>query len=468
MPKIAKQNRAIMLAVTTALATTALGGCASNAAPRADFSAKKAQTALVQGKTDQAVTHAEASVQAEPRNAAYRAMLGATYMEAGRFKSAATSFQDAMTLGDNSPRTALSFSLAAIAAGDNASALAVLRDWRDTIDAADLGLAMSLAGQPDQGIHILGNALRSGQATAKVRQNLAYSYALKGDWRAARLMAAEDVPADQVSDRIGEWAQTINPEYYQARVANLLSVPVVGDTGQPAMLALNNSDAAAQMASEASAVEPVQIAAAPKASPNYALPPMGGELPAVGSSSAVAKATAPVPVPAPMVAAATANAVPDYAASPIASPKKFEDAFVASAPSGPTLAEVTKSAVRFVSNPVVQKMPARFGAEPTKERAAVTGDHLIQLGSFASEAGARRAWGIYAKRYPELSKYDMVITEANVRGKKYYRVSAGGFQNASARDMCSQVKSNGQGCITWAANSPLPGAVDRGVRMARR
>ena len=456
MPTIAKQNRAITLAVTTALATTVLGGCASQATPRADFSAKKAQSALVKGKTSKAVTHAEASVQAEPRNAAYRAMLGATYMEAGRFKSAATSFKDAMTLGDNSARTALSYSLAEIAAGDNASALAVLRDWRDSIDPSDLGLALSLAGEPDQGIHVLGNALRSGQATPKVRQNLAYSYALKGDWRAARLMVAEDVPADQVSDRIGEWAQTINPENYQARVANLLNVPLVGDSGQPAMLALSNSTDAEQLASEASALAPVQIAEAPQASPDYALPPLGGELPAVGAA----------PAAAPAVAAATAEAVPQYADS---SPKKFEDAFVQPAPSGATLAEVTKSAVRFVSNPVVQKAPARLGAKPSGEsRAAVAGEHLIQLGSFSSEAGARRAWGIYAKRYPQLSKYDMVITEAKVRGKRYFRVSAGGFKNASARSMCSAVKAKGQGCITWAANSPLPGAVDRGVRMASR
>ncbi|MDN3646153.1 SPOR domain-containing protein [Pontixanthobacter aestiaquae] len=456
MPKIAKQNRAIMLAVTTALATTTLAGCASSqAAPRADFSAQKAQNALVKGKTSQAIAHAEESVLAEPRNAGYRAMLGAVYMESGRFQSAATSFKDAMTLGDNSSRTALSYALAEIAAGNNSAALATLSEYRDSIDPADLGLAFSLAGNPERGIHILGNALRAGQATPKVRQNLAYSYALKGEWRAARLMAAEDVPADQVSDRIGEWAQTVRPEYFQSRVANLLGVPLVGDTGQPAQLALSDAVTAEQLAAaQTSGLDPVQVADAPMASPDYALPPMGGELPAVGAQVAVA------PAPAPIVGAAP---------SPAEESTGFVAAFAEPTPTGATLADITSSAVRFVSNPVVQKTPASTAAKAAAEsRPVAHGEHLIQLGSFSTEASAKRAWGIYAKRYPQLKDYDMVITEARVRGKKYFRVSAGGFKNASARSMCSTVKAKGQGCITWAANAPLPGAIDRGVRMASR
>ena len=92
----------------------------------------------------------------------------------------------------------------------------------------------------------------------------------------------------------------------------------------------------------------------------------------------------------------------------------------------------------------------------------------MQLGSFSSREGARRAWGIYARTYPDLDRYRMVITEARVRGKTYYRVSAGGLQSAEARSVCSTVKARGEGCIQWAEGRPLPGAVDSGVRMARR
>ena len=188
--------RMLTLAAGTALATIGLTGCTTKAAPRADLSASKAQVALANGKTSAAISAAEAAVLADPRNPAYRTMLGAAYMDAGRFLAARTSFDDAMTLGDETPRTALGFALASIAAGDRASALEVLNDWRDEIPAADLGLALALAGEPQQGVFVLSNAIRSGENTPKVRQNLAYAMALNGSWAGARVMAAEVVPAD--------------------------------------------------------------------------------------------------------------------------------------------------------------------------------------------------------------------------------------------------------------------------------
>jgi len=113
----------VALAVTTALASVALAGCTTAAAPRAETSFNKAQTALAQGKVDKAVMHAEAAVLADPRNAGYRAMMGAAYLESGRFNSAATSFDDAIALGDTDPRTVLSYALAKVALGDNAAAV---------------------------------------------------------------------------------------------------------------------------------------------------------------------------------------------------------------------------------------------------------------------------------------------------------------------------------------------------------
>lgn len=457
----AKRNRTIMLAVTTALATTALAGCTTKAAAPATVSASKAQAELAKGRTDSAVGHAEDAVRAEPRNTAYRAMLGASYMEVGRFSSAATSFKDAMDLGDQSPRTALSYALASAAAGNHATALATLDQWRGQIAAADLGLAMALAGDPDQGVHILGNALRSGENTAKVRQNLAYAYALQGNWRAARLMAAEDVPADKVGDRMAEWAATMQPGMTQHRVARLLDVPVVGDSGQPVELALSNAPSAAQLA--ASTVEPEGQFTPVRGYTIPELAPVGGELPATGYAAAE-----PVAVPAAVAAPA--------------SQESFAEVFEAPAPNAQAIERFAQDTVRYVSTPVVQDVPASrraptgasaatgaaSNAASSGQRGVVDGEHLVQLGSFSSEAGAKRAWGIYSKRYPQLKDADMVITKAVVRGKTYFRVSAGGFQRASAATMCNSVKSGGHGCIAWASNKPLPGAIDNGVRLARR
>jgi len=447
MSQSAHNARFVTLAVTTALATSALAGCTTSAAPRADLSAGKAQTALANGQPDKALTHAEAAVLAQPRDASYRAMLGASYMEAGRFQSAATSFGDAMALGDTGARTALSLSLAQIASGDVRSARALLDNYRDDIDAADLGLAMALAGDANQGVHILSNAIRSGQNNAKTRQNLAYAYALKGDWRSARLMAAEDVPGNQINDRISEWASTSSPGDFHRRVAKLLEVPLVRDSGQPAQLALANTPSKEQMFAEAAAEIPV---AQPSAAPEWAQATganTSGELPALAKYTAAQSAA-----PAPAIAEAK-----------LAS---FSDAF-----------EAPKSAVspekqytqRFNSNPVVQAAPARSAAVLSAPRGPIKGgDHLIQLGSFSSKESAQRATGIYAKRYAHVDQYDMVISEARVNGKTYWRVSAGDMSKSEARSMCSSVKARGFGCIAYAASSPLPGSVESSIRMARR
>lgn len=447
MTRTASSTRMIALVATTALASLALGGCATSAAPRADLSASKAQQAMQKGRSGQAISHAEAAVLADPYNASYRAMLGAAYMEEGRFESAATSFQDALSLGDTAPKTALSLALAQIATGNNRAAVATLDKWQDAIDPADLGLAFALAGEAKRGVDVLGAQLRGGNSTPKVRQNLAYSYALYGDWLAARLMAAEDVPADQLDARLSEWAAVARPEDHQARVAALLSVPVVGDSGQPAALALNNNPGTTGLAMEAarelpaaSELPPVMAEAAPQS--GYPLPVAArASAPADNFATAFAE-----PVPAqPSIETVSSPVVQAAAPSTTGTPRRSNRAAV--------LASVD----RPVAAPAVESAPK-----------SVNGTHLIQLGSFSSEASAKRAWSIYAKRYPQLSAHDMVITKAIVRGKTYWRVSAAGFGRASANSMCSTVKSGGQGCIAWAQGKPLPGAVDTGVRMAAR
>jgi len=101
-------------------------------------------------------------------------------------------------------------------------------------------------------------------------------------------MAAEDVPADQINDRIGEWAASVGPEAYQTRVAKLLNVTPQQDAGQPARLALSNFSSQEEMVAEAAASAP-----APQLAAN-------GELPAIGmSEKAVEPALAPASAASP-------------------------------------------------------------------------------------------------------------------------------------------------------------------------
>lgn len=443
MTRNAKNKPMVGLFVTTALASIALAGCTTGNAPRAETSFNDAQVALAKGKASKAISHAEAAVLAEPRNAGYRAMLGAAYLEDGRFLAAAASFGDALELGDSDPRTVLSYALAEAALGRNMQALAVLDQWQQDIDPADLGLAYALTGQPDRGVHILSNALRGGQNTAKMRQNLAYSYALQGNWRAARVMAADDVPADMIDDRIGEWAQMALPEHFQLRIARLLQVTPVEDSGQPAHLALANFPSQEMMVAEAAAQAPVVMEEKAPV-----------ELAAVDSNK--------TPTQAQVAPAAVAPAAATPAPAPVARTRYVSNEVAQTVPSRPTanVAPAAKPASRVAANSSQRRMASSADD--------ATATHLVQLGSFSSRASAERAWTIYQSRYPQLSGRDLVITEANVKGKTYFRVAAAGFGARSAAGMCQTVKAKGQGCLAYAQTQKLPGAVDKGVRIAAR
>jgi Flp pilus assembly protein TadD len=436
----------LALAVSTAIAALALTGCMTAAAPRAEVSFSKAQLALQKGQVDKAIAHAEAAVLADPRNPGARALLGAAYLESGRFQSAATSFGDALDLGDENPRTVLSYALAKTALGEGRAAVAVLDEYAKLIDPADLGLALALAGEPERGVHVLVNAVRgSEQTTPKLRQNLAYTYALAGNWRAARVMAEEDVPADQVDVRLTQWAATAAPEQSQQRVATLLNINPRADAGQPAQLALANFPA-----------DDVLFAEAAKQAP----------------AAVVAEAPAPVAAPAPIAVAAKATPAPATT---------FAEAFATPAPTIQTVS-VADASVRYVSNPVVQPLPNRAVRAASQSpdadsnrRIATTaasdtgvGSHLVQLGAYNSKIEAERGWTVLQSKFPQLKAHTLVITEAVVNGRTFWRVAAEGFGPKSAKVLCGTVKSAGRGCFTYAAASPPAGAVQRDVRMAAR
>ena len=423
----ATRTRQALLPLALAGAATAAlmsGGTVATAKQSIDTTASEAQNALAKGKIDKAISLAEDVVAAAPREPSYRTLLANTYLRAGRFESAATAFNDAMELGDNSTRTALALALANAAAGRNQKAVAILDDWRDAIPAGDLGLALALAGETRRGVSILSDAVRGGDSTVKLRQNLAYAYALDGRWREARLMVAQDLPADKVDARIGDWAMQAQPENYHQRIATLLSVPVRSDPGQPQALALNVSPATQQLAAETAATvaQPTAFAA-------------NAELPAVDGSDAGLVSYTPPPAPAAVQVAPRQN---------------FAAAFVTE----PKVQTVTTSTISAKPAKVAQT-GVTYRAAPAKAAkprvVAANGSHLVQLGSFSSAQGARRAWGIFAARNPGLRSYRMTITPAVVHGKNFWRVAAAGFNSRSALGMCSSVKARGGVCFAYSA-----------------
>ena len=444
------------LAGAIALAMAAGAGFSSGAVAKSstDKAAAEAQKALSKGDTAKAIGLAEGLVAANPKNASYRAILGQAYLRSGRFESAATTFNDAMKLGDNSSRTALSLALSDVGAGRKGEAVAILNDWRDAIPAADLGLAYALAGDSGRGVAILSDALRGGDNSPKVRQNLAYAFALDGRWREARLMASQDIPPEQLDGRISGWVMQSRPEDSKLRVASLLHVPMVADGGQPSALALNASGDQEQLAAETGAAKtdaPVVAAA--------------GELPAADAPAANLAQYAPIDAPAPVAAPTVAEQTPEA----------FSQAFN----STPVVQPLPQSGPEAMTPPAAARMAIaarprtiahRPGLRPRHALAKVSGrgsTHMVQLGSFASEQGARRAWGHYASRNPELRNFKMAITQATVKGKHFWRVAAAGLDGRGANGLCSAVKNRGGVCFAYAASRSLLGRPANAPAMAK-
>ena len=438
--RITRSVLPIGVAGAIAIALAAGAGVSTGAVAKntPDKTAAEAQKALAKGDAEKAIVLAEGIVAANPREASYRALLGQAYLRAGRFTSAVTTFNDAMKLGDNSSKTALSLSLAYVGAGRNAEAVGILNDWRDAIPASDLGLAYALAGETGRGTAILTDALRSGDKSPKLCQNLAYAFALDGRWREARLMAAQDVPADQLDARLSTWAAQAKPEDSKQRVAGLLKVPMRADPGQPTALALNANGDQVQLAAEVGAARN---------------PVPAGELPATGESATALAQYRPVDAPA------APEATPEAFSSQFANVEMVQPLPAVS----PEAAPVAKPRPVRVAAAVVPAKPKavahRPGLRPRQASVRVAGkgsSHAVQLGSFGSEQGARRAWGYYAKKNPELRNFKMAISQATVKGKRYWRVAAAGLDGRGAGGLCSAVKSRGGVCFAYSV-SPARG-----------
>jgi Flp pilus assembly protein TadD len=459
---------------TTALAAGLLAGCAQGA-PHPGQSAARAQSALTGGEAVKAVALAEQAVLADPRNPGYRVLLGSAYMRAGRFVSARQAYDDAMELGQDDGKVALSLALTDIALGHADVAMDTLNAHRQQIPVADYGLALALAGRADQAVELLSGAVRGGDATPKLRQNLAYALAMAGHWREAREMAAQDVPADQLATRMAQWAQLNDPGNMRLRVAGVLGVPSgLEDEGQPAALALANFPAAAQPVEQAAQTATAQ-AAAPAASAQAPVLAQfaAQELPAIDNGAAqpqVADASAAPVVeklaaidmpPSSAAAAPTATATPAWAIAP--RPGTVPTAAPAPVPAlSRKLAPIDTRAAQARRAPelLAKAAQARAATLAVRSDAVPAGTHLVQLGAFSTQEGAHRAWRHYLAVNPTLKGYRPVITAATVNGKQFWRTQAAGFASATpARSLCGTVKAKGGVCIVLAnPASNQPGA----------
>ena len=478
-----KINRALALklAASTILVGSVLVSCSAHGGGgRPQSLSSSSQKALAAGKTDKALEKAEAAVALDPRNPELRKTLAQAYLANGRFASARQSLDDALALGDASARTVISLALMHVAEGRTNAAQALLEQHRETIPASDYGLALALAGDTKTGVEVLAQLIRSGDNAPKVRQNLAFAYALDGRWREAQIMAGQDLDPQVAQERIAEWARIAHPDAHAQRVASVLGVtPAAMDPGQPVMLALSATPSMGEVATQIG-----QQAMAPAAGP-IELPPVEDkpmELAGVESVSVPASEPAPVMAEAaPAVAAAPSGAIvaPLLTAREIVQPlpasyrrkavRKLRPEMVAKRK---MIVEQEKVQVAAAPAPKPAPKPAPAKAAPAPavfQKASFSpvsnGAFAVQLGVFSSAANANRAWVGYSAKHKDLAAFSKVAVPTTVGARTLHRLTANGFADEkSARAMCAQVRSGGGECIIARAVPTKPAGTQIAAR----
>lgn len=478
-----KINRALALklAASTILVGSVLVSCSAHGGGgRPQSLSSSSQKALAAGKTDKALEKAEAAVALDPRNPELRKTLAQAYLANGRFASARQSLDDALALGDASARTVISLALMHVAEGRTNAAQALLEQHRETIPASDYGLALALAGDTKAGVEVLAQLIRSGDNAPKVRQNLAFAYALDGRWREAQIMAGQDLDPQVAQQRIAEWARIAHPDAHAQRVASVLGVtPAAMDPGQPVMLALSATPSMGEVATQIG-----QQAMAPAAGP-IELPPVEDKpMELAGVESVPVPASEPAPVmaeAAPAVAAAPSGAIvaPLLTAREIVQPlpasyrrkavRKLRPEMVAKRQ---MIVEQEKVQVAAAPAPKPAPKPAPAKAAPAPavfQKASFSpvsnGAFAVQLGMFSSAANANRAWAGYSAKHKDLAAFSKVAVPTTVGARTLHRLTANGFADEkSARAMCAQVRSGGGECIIARATSTKPAGTQIAAR----
>lgn len=452
-------------AVSALALAAALGGCAAQLSRGSAEAAKpgdpdfalatRALAALESNDPQAAIGLAERAVEQSPDDAMIRALLADSYFAAGRFASAEAAYRDSLSLAPMQPKAVLKLALVKIAQGRSAEALDVLGSGRHLLEPADYGLAMALAGRPEEAVAVLETAARAPRADSRLRQNLALAYGLAGNWEAARIVAAQDLPPGQVDARVQQWMAFATPERPSDQVAALVGVtPAAADPGQPVRLALHQDGTRVASAKPAPPPAPVAFAEAPQSAP--VAPLAFASAPQSSPVEPISMADAPVAEPMALAAEAAPPAPqPEAAPIPAESEEAFVERLVASLESPAPRSEAAPAAAAALAAEREAAPVARRASMPRKSGRS---DFVVQLGAFSNSDRVEDAWEMFADRHSELRGYTPTSARFDSKRGTVYRLSVKGFASfGEASELCAALKREGKACFVrrTAGDSPV-------------
>jgi Flp pilus assembly protein TadD len=423
--------------------------------------ATRALMALNANDVPTAISFAERAVEKTPDDAGFRAILGNAYFKAGRFQSAEAAYKDSLTIYSNQPQVILKLALVETALGKRDQAVAFLQAGRQVLDASNYGLALALAGRPGEAIPVLDAAAREPGADATVRQNLALANALAGNWKEAKTIAAQDVPADKLDARIHDWMQLASPGKPSDQVAALVGVkPAPSDQGEPVRLALRRTDT--MLAQAAPAPKPAPAVERPS-QPRIAeaTPPVAAPAPAPAPAPKFVEAVAVPQLPQPQLAVAPAPVLAPPAVKPVIAGAELPAPVAMIAAAAEEVSTVAAHKLAAVVEAFMPKKAPVAHAKPHRvaaRRPVGRGDAVVQLGSYRYPQQVTAGWNHLTRKYPALRAYFPLRARFDSPQGTYWRLAIQGFgsqREAIAR--CEQLKRNGGHCFVrgFAGDRPV-------------
>lgn len=198
-----------------------------------------------------------------------------------------------------------------------------------------------------------------------------------------------------------------------------------------------------------------------------AAPAPADEAPPEQLAQTAPSAALPIEIPAPRTASESGEMVPADDAVPVETPQPAppvrttpDETVIAAAeaePSTPTASEETEVVAPALPDPPVAAPPeetqAPSAVSPATEAApvdALSGTHLVQVGSFRSEDEATADWRRIERRFPGLlagKARHVAFADLGERGI-FYRLRIGPFASGEdARAHCQSLKDGGQDCL---------------------
>lgn len=402
----------------------AIGAAAVEAQP-AVVLVSQADAARVAGNPAAAVSFAELAVTADSQSVEARTALAKAYFAAGRYQSATDAYSDLVAINPADDHARFRAALAALAGGKRGMALSTLEGLAaKPALVADVGLAFALSGEAGHAVDLLTKAVRGGDVSPRVRQNLALAQALAGEWAAARVTASIDLSPDVVDRRVAEWAAIASKNDSAVRTAAMLGVDAVpGDNGRPVQLAwsppqANTEVAVAEQPAEAPVAVVGQVAFAELA-PVAAEPVVRAEPVQIAPVQIVRVELPVAPAPKPVV-------------------------FEGKAASKPALVRIKAVPPSGLSLKPVVAVKREIRALPKPSQ----GVWVVQLGSYAKPALLNVGWQGLVQKNKALGDYKPIKSSIDVKGATYHRLAVGTFASvAEAGRLCSSLKAEGHRCF---------------------